>query len=84
MRRPRPLGITDHALLRWLERRHGIDVDVFRNAMADDVAAALARADENADPMSVQYVVEEGCVVTVLGVGERPGRRKHVKMGPRP
>lgn len=30
--------VTDHALLRWLERAHGVDVEMFRRKLMDEIA----------------------------------------------
>lgn len=29
--------VTDHALLRWLERKHNIDIEFFRQKLAEEV-----------------------------------------------
>lgn len=69
------LAITDHAMLRYLERVGGLDVPALRTA----IAASLARASATAETIGVadytvvahgvRYVVRQGNVVTVL-----PGR----------
>jgi len=36
--------ISDHALLRWMERAHGVDVDAWRELMRQEVQASLDAA----------------------------------------
>lgn len=67
------IGVTDHAVLRWIERVAGIDVDAIRERMIEEIAGA-ARAAANAglpERYSVRtsdavYVLDSGTVVTVL------------------
>jgi hypothetical protein len=73
------IGVSDHALVRFLERAGGFDVEALRASMA----ASLARAAAVAEGMQQSrytikcdgliYVVDQGVVVTVLGNGERIG-----------
>lgn len=58
--------VTDHALLRWLERVHGIDMEKFRcdlDVIVRDAVRAGAKA-LNRD--GFKYVIENGKLVTVL------------------
>lgn len=69
------ITISDHALLRFLERAGGFDVEPLREQMA----AALARAGEAAREIGgghylivvdgMRFVVRDDTVVTVLGPG---------------
>lgn len=66
------LHVSDHALLRFLERAGGIDVESLRRA----VAASIARAAHAAEQIGggdyriisggVTYVVRDQVVVTIL------------------
>lgn len=62
--------ITDHALLRYLERVVGIDIDAARAAIAGAVkrsqGAPIVRVD------GVRYVIRRGQVVAVLAPGQVP------------
>ena len=61
-------AITDHALLRWMERRHGIDVDMWRQLMADELRASLKAYEGECAPGRPCFVITtQGRVVTVLG-----------------
>lgn len=66
------LAISDHAVLRWLERGAGIDIDGVRAA----IEAGLAKAHAAAEAIGggnylivvdgLVYAVRDGVVVTVL------------------
>jgi len=64
--------ITDHAILRYLERGYGLDVEAVRDEM---VSAARPAVDFGAPVVichGVRLIIQDGCrVVTVL-----PKRRK--------
>lgn len=70
--------VTDHALVRFLERAGGLDVEGLRASIAASLeraatAAALLGADEvdvHAD--GLVYVVRDGTVITIT----RDGRRR--------
>lgn len=64
--------ITDHAVLRWLERKHGINIKRIRDLMlTDEVREAI---DENQPQRrywsdgDVVFVIEHGAVQTVIPV----------------
>lgn len=73
MDRPRSsLGVTDYALVRWLERSGAMDVE----AMREMLAASLERAAQAAEVLGqsryliladgLVFVIRHGAVVTVL------------------
>ncbi|MCJ2009792.1 hypothetical protein [Methylobacterium sp. J-092] len=63
---PSPI-ITDHALLRYMERFYGVDTAAWREAMASDVAAALAAYRGKHERGQQAFVMSSaGRVVTVL------------------
>lgn len=73
------LRITDHALVRYLERVKGVDVEALRHEIASKVARA---ADLGACGVRVggfNYRIEGGYVVTV-----QPESRNDVRYGHRP
>ena len=60
-------SITDHALLRWMQRRHGIDVEAWRSLMADELRASLDAYTGDCAPGRPCFVITtQGRVVTVL------------------
>ncbi|MDM9647728.1 hypothetical protein [Rhizobium sp. S163] len=61
-----PLRVSDHAVLRYLEHSHGLDVEAVRLHIADRCATgaelrALAVVVER-----VKFVLQQGVVVTTL------------------
>lgn len=81
MQQPRParpdVRVSDHAIVRWLERVEGLDLDIIRAeilAVAGPAAAAGAkvlRKDGHA------FIMEKGAIVTILPDDRRrlPQRR---------
>ncbi|MCP1550687.1 MULTISPECIES: hypothetical protein [Methylorubrum] len=65
------ISITDHALLRWMERIHGVDVEGWRALMRDEVTASLKAFDGRLIPRAAGFVMAEGRVVTVLDDGQK-------------
>ncbi|GAB6842345.1 hypothetical protein HNR00_003554 [Methylorubrum rhodinum] len=65
-----PLSITDHALLRWLERIHGIDVEGFREKLREEAVASLVAYGDLREADTGTFVVDNGVVITVLGPGQ--------------
>jgi hypothetical protein len=66
------LRISDHAVVRFLQRAGGLDIDALRAAMADGLDRAVGMAEElRAERYTIvvgglRYVVERGTLVTVL------------------
>lgn len=72
MSRPPYPNVTDHAVLREIERVHGIDVEKIRKHIAKRVAGAVAQGACGVLSDGVRYIIRGGSVVTVL-----PGDRSH-------
>jgi hypothetical protein len=69
--------ISDHAVLRWLERVKGVDIAAVRAEMQ---TPALAKADEFGAPVLIgrhgeRLVIREGIVTTVIAKGRYQGTR---------
>lgn len=66
--------ISDHALVRWLERHHGIDMEMHRREMASpalrDAVAAGARGLKTTQGT---FKIKDGVVTTFL-TGKEPRR----------
>jgi len=71
------VSITDHAVLRYIERVCGVDVEDLRRRIATDIALAAAAADKTGAPSYAvligqhEYRVVKGVLVTVA-----PRRRR--------
>lgn len=66
--------ISDHALLRYMERVHKIEVATMRRYMATMVDGTLERGTRHVRIDGVWFAVSGGRVVTVLP--GRPGRSR--------
>lgn len=58
--------VTDHAVLRYLEWVHGIDLDFVRREIAAVTAAAIAAGARNLTRDGVVYQFRDDVVVTVI------------------
>jgi hypothetical protein len=64
--------ITDHALIRWLDRAHGIDMEDMRARLAELAQPYAAAAVKHAFVGGVWFVFENGALVTVVENKPRP------------
>jgi hypothetical protein len=67
--RPAPVDVrvTDHAILRWLERVHGIDMEFFRNQVREIAGPAAAVGASALRRDGFTYVISPtGTVVSVV------------------
>lgn len=69
--------VSDHAVLRWLERVHGLDVAKTRAEMLRAVAAGATGPDGMVYVGNCSVVVEDGAIVTVYPKGCKPRVRPH-------
>lgn len=70
--------ITDHAILRYLERIEGIDIEAVRSRIADETVIEAARSFRRCCVpvgQSHRCVVQDGTVVTVLRITDVPSAR---------
>jgi hypothetical protein len=78
----RPVRVCDHALLRFVERVGGLDVEGLRRHLEDSLKRAVTVADaiDSREVVVVadglKYIVVRGTVVTVLGPTQHPKRVK--------
>ncbi|WP_147023304.1 hypothetical protein [Microvirga aerophila] len=79
-RRSRPpddVRITDHALLRYVERVFGIDVDaVRREILTDGVARCIELGASTITVKGIQFRVKYRSIVTVIGGDQKTHRKK--------
>lgn len=68
-----PIGVTDHAVVRWIERAYGIDVPAIRRQIVGKVTRSVdlaERLDERGNVTvvleGVRYVVRDHRVITIL------------------
>lgn len=64
--------VSDHALVRFLERVHGVDMDAFRDLCLEQCREWLDLGVSHAEIKGHYYVFRGGSVVTILDVDARP------------
>lgn len=66
-REKKEIGVSDHAVVRYLERRKGMDIEAIRNEiLSDKVRSAI---NMNASSITIEgskFIIKEGTVVAVL------------------
>lgn len=67
--------VTDHALIRWLERVHGIEVEALREVLYDRVRDAAAVGATRHRTAECTFIFRNGKLITVLDADMKPGRR---------
>lgn len=66
--------ISDHALVRWLERKHGLDMKELKDRMlTDSLRAALDGPDTYHSDGEMVYVLRGGQVITCIKAQRLPG-----------
>ena len=72
--------ITDHAVLRYLERKYGFDIEKIRKEMLTPaVSLAISSGAQGIQVHGGRMVIKQGVVVSFLPGTSR--RRKHVREG---
>ncbi|MFB2553359.1 hypothetical protein [Ensifer soli] len=61
------IHVTDHAVLRYLERAHGLDVEFFRRHISGLAASGVIHGAVGVQIEGVKLVLRGATVVTVLG-----------------
>lgn len=64
--------VSDHALVRYLERVHGIDMDFFQRACANECEEAVAMGARAAKIGGHWFLFDGARLTTVLPAGGRP------------
>lgn len=70
------IRISDHAVLRWLERVHGIDVEGFRQELRAQVEPAIVVGSSIGRRFTLKrpdgnYVIDNETLITVTPPGQR-------------
>ncbi|WP_299773181.1 hypothetical protein [uncultured Tateyamaria sp.] len=66
LKRPRSLPVTDHAVLRWLERVAMIDIEAVRRQIHSETREALNSGARRAVVNGTDYRMRDGVVTTVI------------------
>lgn len=65
-KRPRHLPVTDHAVLRWLERHGFVDVEAVRAQIFAEAREALSCGASKLIINGTEYRLKDGVVVTLI------------------
>lgn len=78
-RRPAPEPrLSDHALLRYLERVKGIDVEgARREIMTPGIVAAVKALATSVLVNGAKFLVRDGTIVTIMEVEKKPRMKNH-------
>ena len=77
MKKP-AIHVTDHALIRYLERVLGYDIETLRRQIGHEIAARTSGQASSVKMDGYQYRMDNGSVVTITTVSRpdiRRGRR---------
>lgn len=73
------IGVTDHALIRWLERVHGIDMEFFRRACAAECQHIIDAGASGGWVGDHWAVVKSGAVITIRD--DKPHNMARIRHG---
>lgn len=66
MTKPRLPVVSDHALVRWLERVHGIDMEFYRQKLAEEVGPVAGVGDMAITRSGIKFLVRDDTLITVV------------------
>jgi hypothetical protein len=67
---PNIRGVTDHFLLRYIERVHGVDMQKLReHILTDKMKLALHSGAKSVTSNGYRYIIEDGQFITVYKKG---------------
>ena len=65
-KRPRNLPVTDHAVLRWLERHSFVDIEAVREQIFRETREALKSGASKLSVNGTEYRMKDGVVVPLI------------------
>lgn len=71
------VNVSDHAVVRWLERCQGIDLTFARKEIAEIVQAAVNLGAANYSLAGVTYILDGPTVTTIVAVKSGAAFRKN-------
>lgn len=81
---PPPIpSVPDHAVLRYLERAQGVDIEAVRQHIRALVTNAVAKKGDAVIIEGVKFVLQDNVVVTVIDRRWPTTKALHAERGPR-
>lgn len=74
MPKPDPIRVSDHAVLRYMERSMGLNVDLVRQHIADICSGAAAVGAVCVRSEGLRFEIGKNVVITVRPDGQSPSR----------
>lgn len=71
---PKRIPVTDHAVLRWLERHAHVDVEGIRRQIYEEAREALSAGASTLTINGTEYRMTGGVVVTLIDVRRNCGK----------
>lgn len=77
----KPLHVTDHAVLRYLQRAKGFDIDAVRQHISQICMLGHAAGASSVKAEGVRFILHSACVITTepLGNGQTAPSRTAVR-----
>lgn len=67
--------VTDHAVIRYLERVYGVDIQAVRRRIAATTHVARTFGAGGCQADGVRYVIQDGTVITIHGIHKPMSKR---------
>jgi hypothetical protein len=78
----KPLLVSDHAVLRWLERHHGVDIEAARDEIRKVVRPLFAGLPSQSIKINgTRFIIKNGTVTTFLPPRRNPGWKINLDRG---
>lgn len=65
------IDVSDHALIRWLERVKGVDMEALRSEIRASIAPAVAAGATAVERGGMRFTIEKGVLTTVMPARHR-------------
>lgn len=74
----KPITVSDHAVLRWLERECGVDIEAVRTAIGDCCERGIGVGATTIKIGKVKFIVVDSKIVTCLIKSHRKRKPRQV------
>lgn len=60
------IRISDHVILRWMERVNGINLDPYRQGLMDYIRPHVTGKDCTFKTQHGEFIIRDGCLITII------------------